>query len=753
MIRVSIRALLFVCLFGLPTLSGQIRSPELSPTVGGPRAPVPSAVIARDAVSGRATIRAVRLNQPLRIDGRLDEAVYRSVPAISDFVQMEPHAGLPATEKTELWILFDDENVYVTFRCWESHPERMVVNEMRRDNSNLWKGENVAFMFDTFYDRRNGVEFGVTPSGGRYEGQVTNERYYYGDWNPVWKVAVKRFQGGWIAETAIPFKSLRYRPGRAQVWSFQARRINAWKNELSFLTQLPPALGMGRGIFAASLAPTVVGLEAPEHTKNLEIKPYVRGDLATDNSSSPRISNQLGGDAGLDVKYGPTQNLTTDLTYNPDFSQVEVDDQQINLTRFNLFLPEKREFFLENQGLFAFGGTGNADVPILFYSRQIGINQGQAVPIEAGGRLIGRVGRFSLGALDIESGNQKQAGAPATNFSVVRIKRDILRRSSVGLIATERSVSASGSARNTVYGADATFAFFDNLSFNTYWARANTSGVSKDDTSYRAQLDYSGDRYGVQLERLAVGSNFDPEIGFVRRGDMRKNFGYLRFSPRPKTSKRIRKLYFDGSMAYITNGAGHLETRDLLGEFAIDFQNSDHFTAQYERDYEFIPRPFAIAPGITLPVAGYNLETARTGYTLGPQRHLSGSLLVEYGPFYGGRRAAVTVSGSRVNATPRLSVEPTYSINHVTLSQGNFTAQLAGARATFTVTPLMFVSSLTQYNSTTHVVSTNVRFRWEYRPGSELFVVYNEERANLGAMAPALRDGGLVVKINRLLRF
>ena len=742
MIRVSIRALLFVCLFGLLNLSGQIPRPEVSP-----------AVIARDAVSGRAAVRAVRLKDPLRMDGRLDEAVYRSVPAISDFVQMEPHSGLPATEKTELWILFDDSNVYVTFRCWETHPERMVVKEMRHDNSNLWMGENVAFMFDTFHDRRNGVEFGVTPSGGRYEGQVTNERYYYGDWNPVWTVAVGRFQGGWIAETAIPFKSLRYRPGRAQVWGFQARRINAWKNELSFLTQLPPALGMGRGIFAASLAPSVVGLEAPDHTKNLEIKPYARGDMTTNNSGSPPISNQWKGDAGVDVKYGPTQNLTTDLTYNPDFSQVEADDQQVNLTRFSLFYPEKREFFLENQGLFAFGGVGSADVPILFYSRRIGINQGQAVPIEAGGRLIERVGRFSLGVLDIESGNQEQASALATNFSVLRVKRDILRRSSVGLIATERSVSASGSARNTVYGADATFVFFDNLSVNTYWARAKTSSISRDDISYRAQLDYSGDRYGVQLERLAVGSNFNPEIGFVRRGDMRKNFGYFRFSPRPQNTKHIRKLYFDGSAAYITNGAGHLETKDFLGEFAIDFQNSDHFTAQHERDYEFAPRPFAITAGMTLPVAGYKLETTRAGYTLGPQRHLSGSVLVEYGPFYGGRRAAVTVSGSRVNAPPRLSVEPTYSIDQVTLPEGNFTTHLAGARATFTVTPLMFISSLIQYNSTTQVVSANVRFRWEYRPGSEFFVVYNEERTNLGPAMPALKDGGLVVKINRLLRF
>jgi hypothetical protein len=697
----------------------------------------------------------VRVTEPLRVDGHLDESVYASVPPVSDFIQMEPEAGSPATEKTELWILFDNDNVYVTFRCWETHPERMVVKEMRRDNSNLWQGENVAFMFDTFHDRRNGVEFGVTPSGGRYEGQITNEQSYNGDWNPVWKVAVGRFEGGWIAETALPFKSLRYRAGRDQVWGFQARRINAWKNELSFLTQLPPALGMGRGIFAASLAPAVLGIEAPDTSKNLEIKPYSRIDLTTNRDASPQISNRLGGDVGLDIKYGPTQNLSVDFTANTDFAQVEADEQQINLTRFSLFFPEKRDFFLENQGTFAFGGpVSSSDQPILFYSRRIGLSQGQAVPIKAGGRVTGRVGRFSLGlgALNIESGSETSIHAQPTNFSVVRVKRDILRRSSVGMIATRRSIGDTDSARNTAYGVDGTFAFFDNLSLNAYWAQSKTGGPLNDNTSYRGQLNYAGDRYGVQIERLAVGGNFNPGIGFVRRPDMRKDAGHFRFSPRPHASKRIRKLYWDGTMAYITNGSGRVETRDVFSEFAIAFQNSDSFTAQYERDYEFIPRRFAIASGITLPVAGYNLETARAGYTLGPQRTVSGTVLVEYGPFYGGRRAAISVSSTKVNPTPRLSIEPTYSLNRVSLPQGSFTANLAGARVTYTMTPLMFLSALIQYNSANHVVSSNIRLRWEYHPGSEIFVVYNEDRDTLSPRFPDLKDRGLIIKINRLFR-
>ena len=323
-----------------------------------------------------------------------------------------------------------------------------MVKEMRRDNSNLWQGENVAFFFDTFHDKRNGVEFGVSPSGGRYEGQVTNERSYNGDWNPVWKVAVGRFAGGWTVEAALPFKSLRYGPGLAQVWGFQARRINAWKNELSFLTRLPPELGMGRGIFAASLAPAVVGLEAPERSKNLEVKPYTRADVTTNRTASPPVSNHVGGDVGLDVKYGPTENLSTDVTYNTDFAQVEADEQQLNLTRFSLFFPEKREFFLENQGTFAFGGIGSPDMPILFYSRRIGLSQGQAVPISAGGRLTGRMGPFTMGVLNIESSNQPLTGPLATNFSVVRLKRDILERSSIGLIATRRTAGDADSATN-----------------------------------------------------------------------------------------------------------------------------------------------------------------------------------------------------------------------------------------------------------------------------------------------------------------
>ena len=338
----------------VPTPTGRSGAPTLM--FDGPPPPVAPEVITRDE-RHRATVRAVRLTAPLVLDGRLDEAAYTRVLPMSDFIQQEPQEGSPATEKTEAWMFFDDDRVYVSFRCWESEPERMIVNEMRRDNFNVYQNDHVAFVIDTFYDRRNGLEFLVNPVGGRMDGQITDERLYNGDWNPIWDVAVGRFDGGWTLETAIPFKSLRYRRGSDQLWGFNVRRVNVWKNEHSFLVGIPNALGAS-GILQFSRAATVVGLEVPPRATNLDVKPFAITDLTSDRTATPPVSNALGGDVGLDVKYGVTQNLVADVTVNTDFAQVEADDQQVNLTRFSLFFPEKREFFLENQGVFAFGGAG-----------------------------------------------------------------------------------------------------------------------------------------------------------------------------------------------------------------------------------------------------------------------------------------------------------------------------------------------------------------------------------------------------------
>jgi hypothetical protein len=499
-----------------------------------------------------------------------------------------------------------------------------------------------------------------------------------------------------------------------------------------------------------------VGLEAPSGSRNLELKPYAISNFKTDRAGRPRVSNDLSGDIGFDAKYGLTQNVTADFTYNTDFAQVEADEQQVNLTRFSVFFPEKREFFLENQGTFAFGGAAaggfgaGTDVPILFYSRRVGLADGRPVPIVAGARTTGRVGRYTLGLLDIQTG--RESGVRPANSSVVRLKRDLFGRSSVGLLMTGRSVGQSGTGTNGVYGVDGTFGFFDNLNINTYWARSRTDGRSGKDVSFRGQLDYPGDRYGVQIEHLVVGDNFNPELGFVRRDDIRRSFGQFRFSPRPKSIASVRKFFSSGSMAYITNGAGHLETRESNGEFAIEFQNSDRLSVTVTDTYEFLPRLFKISPDVTLPVGGYQFDNVHVQMNFGQHRTMNGNVAADRGTFYSGHKTAISLSRGRMNAGSQLSVEPAYVFNWVDLAEGSFASQLIGSRVTYTMTPLMFTSALLQYNSSSHGVSANVRLRWEYRPGSELFVVYNEDRDTLARRFPALANRALIVKINRLFR-
>jgi len=731
---------------------------------GAPPEPVAPAVISRDD-EGRATVRAVRLREALRIDGRLDEAHYTDVVPMSGFIQVEPQHGAEATEQTDIWVGFDDENLYVSARMWDDDLSRLVATEMRRDTDTMFQGNDIiSFIFDTFNDRRNGVMFSANPIGGRSDTQVTGERQFNRDWNPVWSLETGRFDRGWTIEISIPFKSLRYQPGRAQVWGFNAMRTKRSKNEMSLLTKVP----LGRqqaAITQTAYAATMVGLEVPPAARNFDLKPYAISSLTTNRNAVPAIENDPHAEAGLDFKYAVTQGLTADVTINTDFAQVEADEQQVNLTRFSLFFPEKREFFLENQGTFSFGGvqlssfnsSQNTSVaPILFYSRRVGLNQGREVPLEAGGRLTGRVGRYTLGVLNAQTGDESEelpSPARATNFSVVRLKRDLLRRSSVGVMATGRSVAQNTAGSNLAYGVDGSFLFLENLAINTYWARTETDGRTGSDTSYRAELNHNADRYGVQLERLAVGEDFNPELGFLRRGNFKRNYAQLRFSPRPRRMRMVRRFRYQASLTYVEDGAGALESREQNGEFAIEFQGGDQFNVGVLDSYEFLQQPFPIASSVTLPVGGYHFRTGRIGLNLGRQRRVGASISLEHGTFYSGHRTSLNVSQARVSLTNALSVEPTYSLNAVDQVEGDFTTHLLGSRITYTMTPLMFVSALVQYNSGLNAVSTNARLRWEYQPGSELFVVYNEERNTLTRNFPSTATRALIVKINRLLRF
>jgi len=756
--------------FGWVTLTASLLFTPVA--ARGQDAPVSPEVVTRDA-QGHAVLRTSRLTSPLTLDGRLDEPVYQATKGASGFIQQEPVEGSPASDQTEVWVFFDDKNLYVGTRLWETHPDRRVTSDMRRDASNMYNNDHIAVLFDTFDDRRNGFGFSVNAQGGIFDWQVTNEQPS-NNWNGLFTVRTADFDGGWTAEFVIPFRSLRFKEGATQ-WGINFRRMVRWRNELTFLSQVPISWGR-RGLSKVSSVGTLVGLESPTTLRTLDVKPYGLGSTTTNHRATPPLSNHGAGEFGVDAKWGITQSIVTDFTYNTDFAQVEDDEAQVNLTRFSVLFPEKREFFLEGQDVFNFAGAGSNQggggqgptainmgggggnvTPIVFFSRRIGLHNGQVVPILGGARLLGRGNGFQVGALQMRTEAVDAAGAPASDFSVLRINRDILSRSRIGVIATRRSPGASGGGDGYSYGVDSTINPLETLAINTYWAgTTGASGASSasinDRSSYRANVNWNADLTGLQLEHMFLGDAFSPEIGFVRRAAFRRSYGQARFSPRPARWKTVRKFYYEGSYDYFEDRNGRPESREAQGAYRMELSNGDQWAVEYSRAVENLEAAFQVTPGLVVPTGEYSFEQTKLLYTSSPQRPVSGTLSLTYGGFYGGSLRELTWRG-RLEFGPRFYAEPTVSLNTFDTPFGEGDANLVSSRLTYTLTPRMFASALVQYQSANNAVSTNARFRWEYQPGSELFVVYSDGRNTTGPGFPELDNRSLVVKITKLFRF
>ena len=741
-------------------------------TVGPPGSPVAGAGPATASVtrddSGRVTVRAVRLTEPLRFDGRLDEDIYRTVPPIDGFLQQVPQEGAPATEPTEMWVFFDEENVYVAARCLDSQPGRITANELRRDSNGIFQNDNFGVVLDTFHDQRNGFYFQTNAIGALRDAAVS-EAGNNSNWSTVWDVRTSQFEQGYTVEIVIPFKSLRYRGAGPQTWGINARRVVLWKNESSMLSQVPASYAGGWTQMA--VAGTLQGLETPAQALNLELKPYAVSSVTTDRTARVPFTNDLTSSGGFDLKYGITRALTADITVNTDFAQVEEDLQQVNLTRFDVFYPEKRDFFLEGQGIFDFGGQAGfsartATVPIMFFSRRVGLSSGQSVPVIAGGRLTGKAGPFDVGGLVITTADKPEAGAAQTAFSATRVRRNILRRSSVGFIATTRSPAVSSEDVNATAGVDADLRFHQNIQANLYWARSSRYGESRrslvgggggsgpgTSVSYRTRVLYGGDRYGFEVDRVFIGPDFNPEVGFVRRGNVAINYANARFSPRLRPGRAIRKLTWQSDLEYNTNAAtGELEDRTLSGKFGVEFNSSDNVEITAIRQFERLPFDFAIAPGVVVPRGAYTYNLLEVTYALAQSRMISGSAAASHGSFYGGTRSAVSYSG-RIGFSPHLAAEPNLTLNWVTLPYGDFTARLAGVRFVVSPSPRLAFSSLTQLNPDARSLTSSVRMRWEYAPGSDLYVVYSDGRDTGTPGFPAVQNRSFAIKATRLFRF
>ncbi len=742
------------------------------PPIEGPPVPIAPEAVRRDEQK-RVTLRATRVTA-MTFDGHLDEPLYREVPAASDFIQQEPREGAAATDKTEVWVFFDETNLYVGARMWESEPDKRVATEMRRDANNLFNNDHIALAFDSFYDRRNGYGMVANALGGMLDFSITNDQPN-NNWNGVWAVRTGTFAQGWTAEFRLPFRSFRFREN-GHVWGINFRRRTSYNNELTYLVPVRAAWGRP-ALSRMSIAGAVGGIDVPSKMRNIDLKPYALGSLSTDRRAAVPFANAPDGNLGFDVKWGVRQTLVADFTVNTDFAQVEDDEQQVNLTRFSLQFPEKRDFFLEGADTFNFaassigagstgggggtqgGGQNTSTTPLLFYSRRIGLNDGLTVPIEVGGRLLGRAGPWRFGALNIQTARRVEARANSTNYSVLRVNRDFLRRSRIGMMVTGRSPAAGvlpgvDGGASVAYGSDLTLAPTNDVAIVGYYARSRTPGRDGRDASYRGRFDWNHDRYGVQAEHLAVETNFNPEVGFLRRTAFRRSYGQLRFSPRPRTRNwgPIRKVYYLATVDYITDMANRPESKETQGTIQMDFNNSDSWLVEFGRNYERLVNRFEVGKNLFVPAGEYAFTQIRGTYTLGQQRRLSGGITVGRSGFYDGFLTEITWRG-RVELQRQLYLEPTMSWNRVDVPWGRDNTNLLSSRVTYTITPRMFVSALLQYQSRTDTFTTNARLRWEYQPGSELFIVYNDGRTTLSDGFPQVENRSFVVKMTRLLRW
>ena len=688
--------------------------------------------------------RAVRIDEPITIDGQLTEPAWQLAEPATHFTQWNPRPGMPASYDTDARFVYDAENLYIGVRCWDPEPDRITVSGLEREFAS-GNQDGVGLFFDTMHDGQSGFYFATNPVGAHHDYQVSADDGYRNlDWDGVWDVKVTIDESGWSAEFIVPFKTLRFSSAARQEWGLNIMRRIRRFNEDSHWSPLPRRYRVSR----ASMAGTLTGLEGIHQGRNLKIKPF--GISKTIDTASATRSEDV--DAGLDVKYGLTESMTLDLGYRTDFSQVEVDQQQINLTRFNLFFPEKREFFLENAGVFgiasAAGSSGSTnDNVIPFFSRRIGLSAtGSPIPIVGGARLSGKTGAYDIGLLSMKT--RSDGDVPAETFVVGRIRRTFRGQSSVGAFLTSRDSDASGG--NRLYGVDSFLRFFEKLEVSSYLMRTDTPAREGQDGAQRLGIIWRDDDWAASGEYEEVQPNFNPEVGFVRRTDTSHYSTELIWRPRPRNSRRIRNYTLGASAEYYAaSSSGALETEQQGVTTGLALQSGASIAATATHTFDRLDAPFAIRPGVVIPVGDYDYDNITLGYNSDLSRPVSGNASLSTGEFWNGHSRSV--SGSLIlKPDYHLSVALTYSRNNVRLPEGDFVTTLVGARVLYGFTSKVFLHSFLQYNAATNQFSANTRFNIIHRPLSDLFVVYNERRDTISG---ALVDRGLIVKLTNLFDF
>ena len=708
--------------------------------------------------AGRLRVAPRRIAQPPVVDGRLDEEAWLSAAVVDDFVQQEPAEGEPATERTVVRLLYDAQALYIGVEAYDSAPGAVIATEMRRDSLRLLDEDNFQVIFDTFQDRRSGYMFVTSPLGAKLEQQVseegeggwrgTNTSNINLNWDGVWDVVAHRTPEGWTAEIAIPMITLRFPEAEEQVWGVNFMRNIRRKNEQVFWAPISKEYTLTR----VSLAGTMTGITGVDQGMDLRVTPYVLSGGRQDRVGGGGFDGSGFREIGLDVKYGLASGLNLDVTLNTDFAQVEVDEQQVNLTRFPLFFPEKRDFFLENAGMFNVGASsGFSRLADLFFTRRIGLNNGQPVPIVGGARISGKVDRHNIAAMNITTG---ALGNPGENFFVGRYSRDILSRSKIGGIVIDKN-AVDDAHFNRTFAADTTLALHRNFVVNGFLAKTETPGRTGEDMAAYARATWLSPSWSVYGEYIDLQENFNAEVGFIPRVGIRTSKFHGEWDPRPGRWG-IRMFDPMWNMTYTTDQNNRLLTRRIHHMIGTYFDNGSSFTFWYNDHFEQLDVPFLIRNDAVIPPGTYRFGEWNYRFRSDPSRRLYGEAGYSPQTFFGGTRTDTTATLG-LRATSRLAVETRLTRSDVELPVGPpFVADLASLRFDFALSPEMTLRTLTQYNSTTSEVSTSVRFNWIYSPGSDIYIAYDELRLDPQAgvygyyPTPWLRNRQLAVKMTYL---
>ena len=717
---------------------------------------------------GNQTITAIQIELPVDVDGSLDDPAWQQAQVSLGFVQKDPQEGEASTERTEFRVLYTATTLYVGVVCYDSGAGGILATERRRDN-NLENDDTITILLDTFHDHRNSFLFRTNPLGTQYDAQITDEGNDVNEnWDEKWDVASQVSPVGWTAEFAIPFKSLRVSEKDGQGWGLDLERVIRRKNEFAYWN------GFRRGfnLENVSQAGHLEGLKNIETGLRLRVKPFsVAGFRQSSDRSRSTLRNTS--DIGMEVlKYRITSGLTADMTWNTDFAQTEVDNQQVNLDRFSLFFPEKREFFLEGAGVYEFGvATGeqpNVATMKLFHSRRIGLAGGQPVPIVAGGRITGKLQGLTLGLLNVQTEALPSEGVPASNYGVLRVKRDVLSRSMVGGFLINREKGGS-SDFNRVYGMDANFVFFRHLTIEGLLGKSSSPGVKGDNWVSNGAIDWDSDFLHLGTSWLVVDPNFRDDVGFIPRKNIRQLSPQFAIKPRP-SSRLIRQFMFRFRSDYTMNQRNELETRVNHHTFEIRFQSGDVLLFSPHSRLERLREPFEIRPDVVIPPGTYSWWYNGIRYMANPARKLSGVVFWRYHyGFFGGDHLNSLILEPRLRLSEQLSVETRYELSDAAFPQGEFIDHTIDTRVNYNFNNQWLTSTTIQYNSVDssgsaiqHLNSNsfwgvNFRLNYIFRPGDDFFLIYNEGRRDqdlrLGPAFDLRKDRSLQLKLTYSLDF